>query len=111
LADPGGDLRVDAKRHPPIRATSIREALRLVPGVEVARIDSDHWAIGIRGFESGFSQSLLVLIDGQSVSRVVKASGSSSSVPTTSSKETAGAGESALPMFECWPIDCSGMEA
>src|SRR5580704_2539700 len=48
-------------------ATSIPEALRLVPGVEVARIDSDHWAIGIRGFESGFSQSVLVLIDGRSV--------------------------------------------
>lgn len=48
-------------------ATSIPEALRMVPGVEVARIDSDHWAIGIRGFESGFSQSLLVLIDGRSV--------------------------------------------
>ena len=48
-------------------ATSIPEALRLVPGVEVARIDSDHWAIGVRGFGSQFSQSLLVLIDGRSV--------------------------------------------
>ena len=48
-------------------ATSIPEALRLVPGVEVARADSDHWAIGIRGFESGFSKSVLVLIDGRSV--------------------------------------------
>lgn len=48
-------------------ATSIPEALRLVPGVEVSRIDSDHWAIGIRGFGSQFSRSLLVLIDGRSV--------------------------------------------
>ena len=48
-------------------ATSIPEALRLVPGVEVARADSNHWAIGIRGFESGFSKSVLVLIDGRSV--------------------------------------------
>ena len=48
-------------------ATSIPEVLRLVPGVEVARIDSDHWAIGVRGFGSQFSQSLLVLIDGRSV--------------------------------------------
>ena len=31
-------------------ATSIPEILRLVPGVEVARIDSDHWAVGMRGF-------------------------------------------------------------
>ena len=31
-------------------ATSIPEALRLVPGVEVARIDGNNWAVGIRGF-------------------------------------------------------------
>jgi iron complex outermembrane recepter protein len=48
-------------------ATSIPELLRLVPGVEVARIDSDHWAVGIRGFGSEFSKSVLVLIDGRSV--------------------------------------------
>lgn len=48
-------------------ATTIPEALRLVPGVDVARIDSDHWSIGVRGFGSGFSKSLLVLIDGRSV--------------------------------------------
>ena len=48
-------------------ATSIPEVLRLVPGVEVARIDSDHWAVGIRGFGSEFSKSVLVLIDGRSV--------------------------------------------
>ncbi|MGH9468896.1 MAG: TonB-dependent receptor plug domain-containing protein, partial [Terriglobia bacterium] len=48
-------------------ATSIPEALRLAPGVEVARVDSDHWAIGVRGFQSGFSKSVLVLIDGRSV--------------------------------------------
>jgi iron complex outermembrane recepter protein len=48
-------------------ATSIPEALRLVPGVEVARIDSSQWAVGIRGFGNGFSKSVLVLIDGRSV--------------------------------------------
>jgi iron complex outermembrane receptor protein len=48
-------------------ATSIPEVLRLVPGVEVARIDSDHWSVGIRGFGSALSRSLLVLIDGRSV--------------------------------------------
>jgi len=47
--------------------TSIPELLRLVPGVEVARIDSDHWSVGIRGFGSEFSKSVLVLIDGRSV--------------------------------------------
>jgi iron complex outermembrane recepter protein len=48
-------------------ATSIPELLRLVPGVEVARIDSDQWAIGIRGTETNFSKGVLVLIDGRSV--------------------------------------------
>jgi iron complex outermembrane recepter protein len=48
-------------------ATSVPEALRLVPGVEVARIDSNKWAVGIRGFGTRLSKSLLVLIDGRSV--------------------------------------------
>ena len=48
-------------------ATSIPEALRLVPGVEVARIDSNQWAVGIRGSESNFSKAVLVLIDGRSL--------------------------------------------
>ena len=48
-------------------ATTIPEALRLVPGVEVARIDSDKWSIGIRGFGSRLSRSVLVLMDGRSV--------------------------------------------
>jgi iron complex outermembrane receptor protein len=48
-------------------ATSIPEALRLVPGVEVAQIDSSSWAVGIRGFGNAFSKSVLVLIDGRSV--------------------------------------------
>jgi iron complex outermembrane receptor protein len=48
-------------------AVSLPEALRLAPGVEVARIDSDHWSIGVRGFADGFSKSLLVLIDGRSL--------------------------------------------
>jgi iron complex outermembrane receptor protein len=48
-------------------ATSIPELLRLVPGVAVARSNSGHWAIGIRGFGDQFSRSMLVLIDGRSV--------------------------------------------
>src|SRR6266481_3412711 len=48
-------------------ATSIPEVLRLVPGVEVARIDSDKWSIGVRGFGSRLSRSVLVLIDGRTV--------------------------------------------
>jgi iron complex outermembrane receptor protein len=48
-------------------ATNIPEALRLAPGIEVARIDSDKWSIGIRGFGSRLSRSVLVLIDGRTV--------------------------------------------
>ena len=48
-------------------ATSLPEALRLAPGVEVARIDGVKWAIGIRGFQSRLSRNLLVLIDGRTV--------------------------------------------
>ncbi len=48
-------------------ATSIPEVLRLAPGVEVSRIDSDKWSLGVRGFESRLSRSVLVLIDGRSV--------------------------------------------
>ena len=48
-------------------ATSIPEALRLVPGVQVSRIDNDHWAVGIRGFADQFSKSMLVMVDGRSL--------------------------------------------
>lgn len=48
-------------------ATSIPDALRMVPGLEVARIDENKWAIGSRGFNGRFDNKLLVLIDGRSV--------------------------------------------
>ncbi len=46
---------------------SIPEALRLAPGVEVARNSSNEYTISIRGFSSDLSNKLLVLIDGRSV--------------------------------------------
>ena len=48
-------------------ATSIPDALRMAPGLEVARIDENKWAIGSRGFNGRFDNKLLVLIDGRSV--------------------------------------------
>ncbi len=48
-------------------ATSLPEALRLAPGVDVARIDSVKWSIGIRGFGSRLSRAVLVIIDGRTV--------------------------------------------
>lgn len=47
--------------------TSIPEALRMAPGIQVARINANQWAIGIRGFTSRLSRSILVLINGRSV--------------------------------------------
>ena len=47
--------------------TSIPEALRMAPGINVARIDSNKWAITSRGFNGRFANKLLVLIDGRSV--------------------------------------------
>ncbi len=46
-------------------ATSIPEALRLVPGLQVARIDGNKWAISARGFNNQYSNKLLVMIDGR----------------------------------------------
>jgi len=48
-------------------ATSIPEALRLVPGISVARLSSNKWVVASRGFSDLFSTKLLVLIDGRSV--------------------------------------------
>jgi iron complex outermembrane receptor protein len=48
-------------------ARSIPELLRMVPGLQVARIDENKWAIGSRGFNGRFDDKLLVLIDGRSV--------------------------------------------
>ncbi len=48
-------------------ATSIPEALRMVPGVNVAQINPGNWAISARGFNSRFANKLLVMIDGRSV--------------------------------------------
>lgn len=48
-------------------ATSIPEALRLAPGINVAKINANSWAITARGFNGRFSNKLLVLIDGRSV--------------------------------------------
>ncbi len=47
--------------------TSIPEALRMVPGMSVARQDQNKWSVSSRGFSGRFANKLLVLIDGRSV--------------------------------------------
>ena len=48
-------------------ATTIPDLLRMVPGVQVAEVDANSWAISIRGFNGTFANKLLVMIDGRSV--------------------------------------------
>lgn len=48
-------------------ATSIAEALRMAPGIQVAHIDANKWAITSRGFNQLYANKLLVLIDGRTV--------------------------------------------
>lgn len=46
---------------------SIPEALRLAPGLDVARLDANKWAISSRGFNDQFANKLLVLMDGRTL--------------------------------------------
>jgi iron complex outermembrane recepter protein len=48
-------------------ATSLPEALRLAPNLQVAQVDSRQWAISARGFNAVTANKLLVLIDGRTV--------------------------------------------
>lgn len=47
--------------------TTVPEALRLVPGVQVGHVDANKWAVSIRGFNSREANKLLVLVDGRSI--------------------------------------------
>jgi iron complex outermembrane receptor protein len=47
--------------------TSLPELLRVVPGLDVARINGNEWAISSRGFNAQFANKLLVMIDGRTV--------------------------------------------
>lgn len=48
-------------------ATSLPEVLRLAPGVQVARLANNRWAVSARGFNGRFANKLLVLMDGRSI--------------------------------------------
>jgi len=56
--------REDIKRS---GATNIPDLLRMVPGLEVARINANRWAVSSRSFNGQFANKLLVLMDGRSV--------------------------------------------
>ena len=48
-------------------ATTFAEILRMVPGMNVARIDASKWAVSARGFTERFGNKLLVPVDGRTV--------------------------------------------
>ena len=48
-------------------ATNVPEALRMVPGIHVARQNASTWAVSSRGFSSANSRNLLVLSDTRSI--------------------------------------------
>jgi iron complex outermembrane receptor protein len=47
--------------------TTLPELLRLVPGVQVARINSNSWAISMRGFNDLLADKVMVLVDGRTI--------------------------------------------
>ncbi|HKV93387.1 MAG TPA: TonB-dependent receptor [Candidatus Angelobacter sp.] len=48
-------------------ATSLPDVLRMVPGLDVAQINGNRWAVSARGFAEQYADKMLVLIDGRSV--------------------------------------------
>ncbi|HEU4829262.1 MAG TPA: TonB-dependent receptor [Gemmatimonadales bacterium] len=48
-------------------ATSIPDALRLAPGLQVARVTARDWSVTARGFAEASPNKLLVLVDGRPV--------------------------------------------
>jgi iron complex outermembrane receptor protein len=56
----GEDIRRSA-------ATSLPEALRLAPNLQVARLNAGQYAISARGFNNAIGNKLLVLVDGRTV--------------------------------------------
>lgn len=48
-------------------ATNIPDLLRMVPGMDVAQVDANSWAISSRGFNDLFADKTLVMIDGRSI--------------------------------------------
>jgi iron complex outermembrane receptor protein len=54
------DIKRSGVRH-------LAEALRMAPGVEVARVSGNRWSVSIRGFNQQYSAFCLVLLDGRPI--------------------------------------------
>jgi iron complex outermembrane receptor protein len=46
---------------------SLPELMRMVPGMQVAQLYANEWAVSSRGFNGRFADKMLVLIDGRSI--------------------------------------------
>ena len=47
--------------------SSLADVFRLVPGMQVAQVNANKWAVSIRGFNGVYANKLLVLVDGRPV--------------------------------------------
>jgi len=47
--------------------TDVAELFRMVPGIQVAQIESSIWAVSARGFNAEYSTKLLIIVDGRTV--------------------------------------------
>jgi iron complex outermembrane receptor protein len=47
--------------------TTVAQALKLIPGMQVRQIDNNQWAITTRSTAGRYSSKLLVMVDGQSI--------------------------------------------
>lgn len=47
--------------------TTLPELFRMVPGMEVARVNANQWAVSARGFNDPYADKLLVLVDGRTI--------------------------------------------
>lgn len=48
-------------------ATTLPDLFRGVPGMQVAQVDANKWAVSIRGFNDRFATKTLVMIDGRTI--------------------------------------------
>src|SRR5882724_4662029 len=48
-------------------ATNIPDLLRMAPGLNVAQMNANNWAVSARGFNGQFADKLLVLVDGRAI--------------------------------------------
>jgi iron complex outermembrane receptor protein len=48
-------------------ATNLPDVLRMAPGLDVAQVNGNVWAVSSRGFNNAFANKMLVLVDGRTV--------------------------------------------